>query len=296
MARRHYNLPPLTTLACFEAAARHLSFKDAASELNVTPGAVSHQIKALEGDLSLVLFERKHRGVALTDDGGRLFATLQRSFGSISRTLSELRKSGQDNSVTVASSTSVSSLWLTPRLIRFWKEHGSVPVNQHVSDSPDRPEHLIDLTIQYGGTVPSHKISVPLYRDDLVPVCSPDFADQHPETELESLARMPLIQLDSDPAGWTTWRTWFRELGYTGNIATGMRVNNYTIALQAARDDAGVALGWRRLVQPLLERGALVRIGDHSLPEPAEFRIISDPEDMLGPEVQLLRSWLLDNI
>lgn len=273
-----------------------MSFKDAASELNVTPGAVSHQIKALESDLSLILFERRHRGVALTDDGSRLFATLQKSFGSISRVLSELRKSGQDNSVTVASSTSVSSLWLTPRLVRFWKVHGSVAVNQHVSDSPDRPEHLIDLTIQYGGSAAPHKTSVPLYRDDLVPVCSPEFASEHPQTSLEALARMPLIHLDSDPAGWTTWRDWFRQLGYSGDIASGMRVNNYTIALQAARDDAGVALGWRRLVRPLIERGALVRIGSHSLPEPAEFRIISDPEDMLGPEVRLLRRWLLDNI
>ncbi len=243
-----------------------------------------------------MLFERKHRAVTLTEDGSRLFATLERSFGNISQTLSELRKSGQDNSVTVASSTSVTSLWLTPRLIRFWKEHGAVPVNQHVSESSDRPEHLIDLAIQYGGTVPSHKISSPLYRDDLVPVCSPEFASRHPDTGLESLAGMPLIQLETDPAGWTTWRTWFRELGYNGAIATGMRVNNYTIALQAARDDAGVALGWRRLVRPLLDRGALVRIGSHSLPEPAEFRIISDPEDMLRPEVRILRNWLLGNI
>lgn len=296
MARRHYNLPPLTTLACFEAAARHLSFKNAAGELNVTPGAVSHQIKALENELGRVLFERKHRGVALTDDGNRLFATLEHSFSSMSRTLAELRKSGQDNSVTVASSTSVSSLWLTPRLIRFWKEHGSIAVNQHVSDNQDRPEHLIDLTIQYGGTVPPHKISTPLYRDDLVPVCGSEFAALNPATDLESLAQMSLIQLDTDPAGWATWRSWFRELGYTGEIATGMRVNNYTIALQAARDDAGVALGWRRLVQPLLDRNQLVRIGSHSLPEPAEFRIISDPEDTLAQEVRLLRNWLLDNV
>ncbi|MCX8955411.1 LysR family transcriptional regulator, partial [Ruegeria sp. NA] len=69
MSRRHYNLPPLTTLSAFEAAARHLSFKEAASELSVTPGAVSHQIKALESELGAALFVRKHRGVELTEDG-----------------------------------------------------------------------------------------------------------------------------------------------------------------------------------------------------------------------------------
>ena len=84
MARKHYNLPPLTTLTAFEAAARHRSFKLAAMELNVTPGAVSHQIKDLEGDLGVQLFERQHRSVELTTHGVMLFAVLERSFKRLS--------------------------------------------------------------------------------------------------------------------------------------------------------------------------------------------------------------------
>lgn len=130
MARRYYNLPPLNTLASFECAARNLSIKDAAQELNVTPGAVSHQIKALEGELGTALFERKHRGIGLTENGQRLFASLQRSFSDVSSTLSHVRRTSFDLSVTIAATTAVSSLWLTPRLSRFWKEHGNIPVNQ----------------------------------------------------------------------------------------------------------------------------------------------------------------------
>jgi DNA-binding transcriptional LysR family regulator len=80
MARRYYNLPPLTTLAAFEAAARHRSFKEAAQELSVTPAAVSHQIKALEADLGAPLFRRRHRAVELTADGEALFQVLAASF------------------------------------------------------------------------------------------------------------------------------------------------------------------------------------------------------------------------
>ncbi|MFD1378076.1 LysR family transcriptional regulator [Fodinicurvata halophila] len=90
MSRRVYDLPPLTALAAFETAARHLSFKNAAVELNVTPGAVSHQIRALEEELGASLFVRRHRGVDLTEEGDRLFSTLAESFVRISQRLREI--------------------------------------------------------------------------------------------------------------------------------------------------------------------------------------------------------------
>ena len=92
MARKHYDLPPLTTLATFEITARRLSFKHVASELNVTPGAVSHQIKALESELGFSLFQRRHRGVALTQQGALLFHALEGSFIRISTVLNRLRR------------------------------------------------------------------------------------------------------------------------------------------------------------------------------------------------------------
>ena len=147
MTRRHYSLPPLTTLSSFEAAARKLSFKDAATELNVTPGAVSHQIKALEGELGVALFDRKHRGVDLTPHGLKLFHSLERSFLDISRVLAQIQRSAEDTSVSVAATTAVSSLWLTPRITRFWKEHGNVAVNQVVSDGAGRHGTTTDLRI-----------------------------------------------------------------------------------------------------------------------------------------------------
>ncbi len=295
MARKHYNLPPLTTLAAFEAAARRLSFKDAAVELNVTPGAVSHQIKALEGELGIRLFERQHRGVALTDQGGLLLGVLEKSFSQISTMLARLRHAADQNIVTVSATTSVSALWLTPRLARFWKEHGNILVNQNLSDLPPQQGDFSDLKIRYGRLPDADSASFELFRDRLVPVCSPRFAERHPDPGLADLATLPLIHLEGN-ASWTSWATWFHQLGHRGEVAKGIHVNNYIIALQAAQEDAGVVLGWERLVRPVLERGELVMLGSHWLEAPEYFYIVSESDDLISDNARTLRNWLLDNI
>ncbi|MCR9212881.1 MAG: LysR substrate-binding domain-containing protein [Proteobacteria bacterium] len=295
MARRHYNLPPLTTLASFEVAARHLSFKVAARELNVTPGAVSHQIKALENDLGIQLFERIHRGVSLTEHGEKLYSALQQSFNDISETLSYIRRAASGNSVTISATTAVSALWLTPRLAGFWKAHGEIPINQLLSDHPPPQGQIVDLSIKYGASRGPNKISHKLFSDSLTPVCSPEFAKDGSSLSLADLARQPLIHVDADDKSWTTWESWFRELGYRGDIATGLHVNNYMIALQAAEDGAGIVLGWQQLIRPLLEQRKLASFGRHSLEAPHSFYLIMETDDRLPHSARITRDWLLAN-
>lgn len=293
MARRHYNLPPLTSLAAFETAARHRSFKDAAQELNVTPGAVSHQIKALESDLGTALFVRQHRGVDLTRQGKLLYGVLETSFIQISETLSRVRQAHRKKAVVVSTTTAMSALWLTPRLTQFWRDHGHIAVNQSISDTPTTRAAQVDLQIRYGDAPGVSGTRHPLFRDKLAPLCSPDFAKRHPEPNLEQLARLPLIHHVSDELSWTTWEQWFAELGYTGPIADGIDVNNYTIALQAARDGIGVVLGWRRLVKPMTEDGALVPLGRHQTRAGRSFYIIAAPDEFLPDNARTLRDWLV---
>ena len=296
MAHRYYNLPPLTTLAAFESAARHESFKSAAAELNVTPGAVSHQIKALEEELGQSLFFRRHRAVALTEEGKLLFDVLEGSFSRIANVMDQLRQASDAEVVTISATTAVSSLWLMPRLIAFWKSHGDVPVNQQISDQPGYAPQNADLQIRYGIIGPDDTSAAPLFRDELIPLCSPDFAEREIDPDLEELARMPLIHLDADDASWTTWQTWFRDLGYKGPITVAHRVNSFSIALQAARDGAGVVLGWRRLVKPYLDQQTLTPLGSHHLIAPAQFYIVTNPGGEEGGNAAKLRNWLLDNV
>ena len=296
MTSRHYNLPSLSALAAFEVAARHLSFKNAANELNVTPGAVSHQVKALEHELNSTLFHRQHRGVELTQTGNELFISLQQSFSNISVTLDQIRQPNTDDAVTIGATSAVSSLWLTGALVEFWKKNPNITVNQNVSDNVFLEQNRPDLIIQYGANTDKTLQHHVFYRDELIAVCSPKLADDRHHISLEALANQPLILLQSNVLNWTTWQNWFSALGYDGDIQKGFSVNNYTIALQAAQDDRGIVLGWKRLIRPLLSAGKLVQIGTHSIDAPNQFYIISNTDTQISTNTKLLRDWLIDYV
>lgn len=296
MSRRHYRLPPLSALASFETAARIESFKGAAVELNVTPGAVSHQIKALEAEIGVNLFERKYRGVELTENGRILYHALQRSFSDISSALGQLRRSIDSKSVTVSATTAMSSLWLTPRLTRFWKQHGDIAVNQLVSDTGLNHGETPDLRIQFGSDSEEKSEHNMLFRDKVIAVCSPERLPLYKDIGINELAKEMLIHLEAKDKRWITWKTWLKEFGYEDDIAQGLKVNNYTIALQAAQDGAGIVLGWKRLIQPLLDKGQLAQIGSYSMSAPNRFYIVSESSEKLSKNSVILRDWLLKNI
>jgi len=292
LARKHYRLPPLSALATFECAARKLSFKDAARELNVTPGAVSHQIKLLEHELATSLFIRKPRGVTLTADGQALFVTLGDAFRDISKSLNSIRRSDDEPSVTIGATTAVSSLQLTHAIGRFWREHGNILINQNVTDRPFSSHDRPDLYVRYGRDPDPLVVQKPLFRDVLVPVCSPAMAIRLHGADLPVLAGSRLIHLDAEDQHWTTWKSWFQELGHDGTIARGVIVTNYMIALHIAIDGGGIALGWSRLIEPMLRSGALVRLSPWQLDAPADFFVVSRPDAYLSAAALTLRDWL----
>jgi LysR family transcriptional regulator, glycine cleavage system transcriptional activator len=294
MARRFYDLPPLTTLAAFEAAARHLSLKNAAGELNVTPGAVSHQVKALEGDLGATLFVRRHRGVELTEEGSRLFSTLAESFVRISHRLREIRQRNRGTRVTIGATSAVASLWTARLLAGFWREHPDVTVDQLVSDDSFGTAPELDMFIRYGRDANTSWDHHALYRDVLVPLANPELAAELHDPSLETLAAQRLIYLDASDQSWTRWSDWFGALKCTAPQTQGLRVNNYMIGLYAAVDGLGVALGWRRLVDPLIRRGELVVVGRHSVPAPHRFYLVTRPDGELSDAARTLRDWLVE--
>ncbi|MDA5095541.1 LysR substrate-binding domain-containing protein [Aliiroseovarius sp. KMU-50] len=256
----------------FEAAARNVSFKAAAKELNVTPAAVSHQIKALEREMNCSLFHRFHRGVELTESGAYLLVALQRGFEEINEAVSQLRSQHGRSAVTIRSTTAVSSLWLTPRLAQFWKSHGHISVAQVVSDHgagvPD-----CDLSIHYGNIDQETGNCRVLFHDEIMALGSPRFADEHNLKTVEDLAHVPLIHLEAPDTGWTNWHEWARALGYHGELKTAHRVNNYIIALQAARDDMGAVLGWEGLTSDLIDAGKLVKLIPETVSAPLDFYV-----------------------
>lgn len=290
MPKRPYDLPQMSALVAFEAAARHVSFTGAARELNVTPAAISHQVKALESELQCALFQRHHRGVTLTETGTYLMVALQRGFEDMADAIRQLRQRAARASVTIGVTTAVSSLWLTPKLAQFWKTHAEVSVSQIVSDSGQTPAEC-DLSIRYGTLPPDGRDSSVLFQDRLMALASPRFAAAHPVQHVHDLARLPLIHFDSHVAGWTDWRGWFQALGYEGQINTSHRVNNYLIALQAAADDMGAVLGWIGVARPFMQSEQLVPVLPDQVTPQEDFHVILHTRT--SPRARLVYDWLV---
>ena len=289
-------------LTTFETAARLSSFKRAALELGVTPSAVSHQVKALEHELETALFIRKHRGIELTATGLELFTSLEQAFTNMGGTLQHIRSQNLSKPVLVGSTTAVSSLWLTPALLQFGRINSAVVVDQLVSDTRFASNEDLDLFISYGQEEREGLEQNVIYRDTLMPVCAPELAarlQSELETDdgsidLKTLATQRLIHLDAQDRNWTSWQNWFQTLGYSGDIASAMRVNNYMIALQAAQDNAGILLGWKHLIEPLLISGQLTPLSHWTVPAPHRFFLVTQPVDRLSSQGKALRDWLLD--
>ena len=236
MVRRFYNLPPLKALSHFEATARHLSVKKAAAELNVTPGAVSHQLRALEGELGVQLFRRIHRGLELTRDGEALQARLAGAFSGIAEEVDRLRSRGPDLTAAIGASTAVSIHWLAPRLPGFWRDRPGVRVDQHVLETAaDHSQPQLDLWIRYVGDAGAEG-GEEMFGDLLQPVASPDFLAATGPVTADTLHRFALIRLHRGRC----------ELGRLGDLVSPDRARDAQDlgpALQQLSDRTGSGRG-----------------------------------------------------
>lgn len=295
MARRHYQLPSLTSLNAFDACARHGSFTAAAGELGVTLGAVSRQIKALESELDCPLFQRHHRGVELTSEGIDLFQAVGSSFQQIGRLCQEFRKRASSADVTIAATTAFASLWLMPRLGGFWRQYRDINLNHAISDNPaDSGFVNADIRIRYGGGRWRGERAIKLFDDRIYPVCGDEISAQHAFEQPSDLLHYPLLQLDSVDPAWTGWEAWFREWGCDASTANYRRFNNYVVALQAAEDNQGIVLGWHSQVESLIQRGKLLRLGGFEVDAPGSFYLTWDASRVLSAAAERLRDWLLE--
>ena len=288
---RPYDLPSLTALVCFEAAARKSSFKEAAGELNVTPAAVSHQIKGLEAELGVPLFRRQHRGVDLTETGAYLFLALQRGFEGISEAVQATRApGGEAEDVIVQATTAVSAFWLTPQITAFWKARPEIVVSQIVSDAAT-PGGRADLSVHYGIPPEDDPACIGLFHDEIIAVGSPGFDAAYAPSAAADLAALPLIHVVPVETDWTGWPDWLAEYGAGPPAGRRIAVNNHMIALQLAREGAGAALGWTGLIGPLLASGELVQLVPERMPSPQEFYLRTHPR--AGPRALAFRDWLV---
>ena len=295
MVRRYYNLPSLTALAAFEASARHMSFKAAASELNVTPGAVSRQIKALEEEVGTPVFARGSNGIALTAEGEELYAVLARGFSEASETLHRIKTGNRQSNVTLACSNAFASMWLMRHMGAFWRLHPDVVVNHLISDNAAHYRRAdVDLRIRYGSGAWSDESAELLFKERIFPICGPGYAEEHAEVSADEIAALQLLHVDGADPEWTDWEEFLRRAGVKHGPLLGRRFNNFTVLLQATQDDQGLALGWERLIGPLLAAGKLARFSELAIDAPGSYYLTWNENRALSPAAESLRSWLLE--
>lgn len=288
------DFPTIAGLRALEAAARHLSFLNAARELNVTPGAISRQIQALEEYLGGALFTRQHKRVDLTPLGRDYVAEIRAPLNRIGAATKRIRgRSSTRSTISICVYPTFAIRWLIPRWGRFYNRHPEIDVSLTTSLNPvdfTRDDH--DLAISIGeiganwGKLRAHK----LVDVDVFPVCSPELAQKIKTPE--DLAQQTLIHGTPRP---DDWHLWLREAGVTSlDPEKGLRFESLNLAVQAAIEGIGVAMGVGGLIEVDLAEGRLVRLFDISRRSGRPFHLVYNQARAHDPKLVAFRDWLLE--
>ena len=294
-------LPSLNGLRAFEAAARHLSFTRAASELNVTQTAISHQIRRLEQELGVRLFLRQNRALQLTAEARDYLPGIRAAFNDLRLATDRLTRRGHDNVLTVSTLASFAAKWLLPRLSDFQDSHPAIDVRITTStaliDFRDgrglQGDGHVDAGIRYGrGHWPGVRADW-LMADELFPVCSPALLNgKHPLRQPEDLRDHVLLHTSN--TGSDDWRQWLTAAGLPTDISTqrGVTFDMIFMTVQAAIDGNGVAMGRTTYVRDDIAKGRLVVPFTITLPADAGFYLVSPDGSADPPKLAAFRAWL----
>ncbi|MBV9456699.1 MAG: transcriptional regulator GcvA [Bradyrhizobium sp.] len=287
-------LPSLNGLRAFEAAARHLSFTLAASELNVTQTAISHQIRRLEEELGIRLFIRKNRALALTAQARDYLPGVRAAFNDLRLATDRLLRKDDDKVLTVSTLASLAAKWLLPRLTAFQEAHPGIDVRITTSTAlVDFRNGDVDAAIRWGrGHWPGVRAEW-LMTDEAFPVCSPALlSGKRPLRTPEDLRDHVLLHTstyDDD------WRQWLTAAGLPSDISKqpGVTFDLILMTVQAAIDGLGVAMGRTSYVQDDIAKGRLVVPFNIALPAETGFYLVSREGVADPPKLKAFRQWLI---
>ena len=288
MARR---LPPLNGLKAFEAAARSESFTRAAEELNVTQGAVSHQVKALEDTLGLRLFHRERQRLILTEAGRDYLAVIRDALDQIAVGTERLLQRQESGALTVSTSPDFAAKWLVNRLTRFAEKCPDVDLRVSATTHyVDFARDDVDMAIRHGdGNWPGLDVQR-LYSERLFPVCSPRLvAGRNRITKAADLLKFPLLRLE-DAKNWTRL---LEAAGVKATVGPGPVLNRASMLIDAAIDGQGIALARTALAAWDLINGRLGRPVDFALRMANTYWIVCPKSVSSVPKIATFRSWVL---
>jgi len=286
-------LPPLNPLRAFEAAARFESFNRASESLHVTPSAVSHQIKTLERYLGVTLFHRAVRQVTLTRAAREYLPPVRDALEQITTATEQLLRASASPMLTVSTAPAFAAGWLVPRLMAFNLDHPEIDLRLDASihlvdfDTSDVDACIRSTTQRHFPGLQAHR----LFGEELIPVCSPDYAAAVRLESPADLARATLLHVD---ARMDMWRSWLAAAGVdTIDPAAGQRFAHDAISVEAAAAGGGVALAVRRVVTGQLREGRLIAPFDLTVTTDYAYYLLYAPGAEADPKIRAFRDWLL---
>jgi len=286
-------------LRAFEAAARHLSFKDAAAELRVTPAAISQQIKSLEDFAGVTLFRRLTRAIELTDAARQAAPMLSEALDQMERAYAAIRTGGRAGPLTVSMPPSLASKWLVPRLGRFQEQAPDIEIR---IDAAIRLVQFgredVDMAIRFGlGRYPGLE-SERLFPSRTLPVCSPTLVKgEMGLVEPEDLKDHTLLHLQETGAAAMedTWALWLRAAGIRDiDPNRGPRFNTHALLIEAAEAGQGVALVEYVFAERELARGSLIQPFQHipTMLEELGYHMVHPPQNGDDPRLIRFKDWI----
>src|SRR4051795_3886537 len=291
-------LPSLNGLRAFEAAARHLSFTNAASELNVTQTAISHQIRRLEEELGIRLFIRQNRALALTPEARDYLPGVRAAFNDLRLATDRLLRKNDDRVLTVSTIASLAAKWLLPRLTDFQEQHPGIDV--HITTSTglvDFQRDNVDAAIRYGrGQWPGLRADW-LMAGEIFPVWRPALLKGNKPLKCPEDLRDHVL-LHTSNANSDDWRLWLTVAGLPADFSKqpGVTFDMIFMTVQAAIDGLGVAMGRTAYVQEDIAKGRLVVPFKLAFPVDAGFYLVSPAGRNDPPKLAAFRQWLLASV
>ena len=285
-------LPPLNALKAFEAAARHESFTRAAEDLCVTQGAVSHQVKALEAELGVKLFNRERQRLIITEAGREYLVVLRDAFDRIAVGTERLVQRQSSGVITVSTSPDFAAKWLVNRLGRFAETHPGLDLRVSATlHHVDFAREDVDLAVRHGdGNWAGHDV-VRLCTEQLFAVCSPKLlTGRNRITKPSDVLKFPLLHLDDSNA----WSKWFEAAGLEGaDHLHGPVLNRASMVIDAAIDGQGIALARTTLAATDLINRRLVRPFAEALRLSKSYWIVCPKATSALLKITTFRDWLL---
>ena len=285
-----YDRLPLGALRVFEAVAAHLSFSAAADALNVTPAAVSQQIKMLEGYIQVPLFRRNGRRVEVTEEGLELLPAVRAGLEKLEAALQQIKHHRRAGPLQITLLSSFLQIWLLPRIRSFRRKYPNIELRFHTSrEMVDFSRSAHHVAIRFGRGDYPNLHSEKILDDWLVPVASPDLIKQHGMIERgANLSKYPLLESGDEP-----WSVWSQTEEDTAWHSRPPSIEDSAGLLAAAEEGLGYALARWTLVSRALHKGTLRLAGKGALPYGFAYYLVCPKNFLAIPKVAQFREWIL---